>query len=86
MKLIEDCKRKWWKLYSVWFQGAVSAAVGALVMIPDAANSILNSLPPEMRAVVPAGATFALIALGILVRVIHQPKVTGNAANPPPTT
>lgn len=79
MRLIENCKRKWWRLYSVWFQGALSTAIGYLVMVPDAASSILNSLPPEMRAVVPAGATFALIALGIFIRVIHQPKAAGNA-------
>lgn len=75
MKLIENCKTKWWKLWSVRL-AAFSAAVSAYVWSsPDTVFSILSQVPVAARI----AAIAAFFGLKLLVRLVHQPKVTANA-------
>jgi hypothetical protein len=74
MRLIENCRRKWWRLWTVQLSAA-SAAVSAYVWAsPDVVVSVLTQIPTWLRLT----AIGAFLALRILARIYHQPEV------PPP--
>lgn len=75
MKLIEDCKLKWWKLWSVRLAACSAAASAYIWSSPDTVISILSQVPVAARIAAIAG----FFALKLAVRLTHQPKVTGNA-------
>lgn len=75
MKLIPDLIPEWKKclrMFSVQAMGVAGAIQAAWVF-----------LPPEMVASIPAdwvrAITIALLVLGIVGRLVEQPKVSGDA-------
>ena len=82
MKLIENCRAKWWRFYSVWFSAALSTVIGVAASAPETVASVVNGLPPEWRGAFPPFLIFGLTGISVAIRIIHQPKVTGNAEPP----
>lgn len=68
MRLIDEW-RKCWRMFSVQSMVLAGAIQGAWVFIPA-----------EMQATIPDGwlrwATIALLALGVIGRLVDQPKVS----------
>lgn len=68
MKLINNWK-KCWRMFSVQAMVLATAIQGAWTLIP-----------PEMQATIPEGwvrvVTIALLALGVIGRLVVQPKVS----------
>lgn len=67
MKLVDEAE-KWWRMFSIQAMVLAGAIQGAWVFIP-----------PEMQATIPQSwlraATIALLVLGVVGRLVDQPKV-----------
>lgn len=70
-KLTDDA-RLWWRMWSVRLAAVGSLAVTYVLASPDILLSTLNAMPPEIRAIFPPFAGFALFALVTIVRLIKQ--------------
>lgn len=66
-------------LHSVKVHVAMSALATYLMTINEAALPILNALPPEMRTKMPYAIGVGLIVVGVIARMLAQPKATGGA-------
>lgn len=78
-KLITDlCD--FWKLWSVWFQGASTLIIGLLTLVP--------SMPEEIQQAIPAAYRWAAIAvwavLGLYIRARKQANLTKPAPDDTP--
>ena len=76
-RLIDGC-RHWWRMWSVRLQAIALALWTFAQLAPDAVISILNQLPPELRAFLPQWLLPVLIAGSLFARFIKQDKVSGN--------
>ena len=68
IKLIPEAKRAW-RMLSVQAMTAAAALQGAWVAIPD---GLRESVPPAYIT----GITITLLVLGVLGRLVAQPKVS----------
>lgn len=66
MKLVEDAKQAW-RWFSVQSMVLAAALQGAWVYIPD---DLRHNIPSS----VVQGVTIALLALGVVGRLVDQPK------------
>lgn len=88
MKLIPNW-RQWWRLWSTWFQGAAALFFTYITAVPDATIQIWLILPADIRASIHPDyvqyAGISLIVLGIIARLVKQPKLASSAgeATPP---
>ena len=69
MKLIPEARRAW-RMFSVQAQAVAIAVLGAWQAVPD---DLKAKLPPSLVYWVAIG----LMVLGIVGRLVHQPKVSG---------
>lgn len=68
VQLIEDCKRRWWRLWSIQL-AALTAGISAFVWSsPDVVISIMTQVPLWARL----AAIFGYLALLILARITRQ--------------
>jgi hypothetical protein len=78
MRLIPQW-RLFWKFWSVRISTFGVLVGGYFLEFPQHAIDIWNALPVDFKAVVPPKfvqwASYAIIAIGILSRGIHQPKL-----------
>ncbi|MFY2995853.1 hypothetical protein ACOTH8_21260 [Achromobacter xylosoxidans] len=78
MRLIPNWRRCW-RMTSVQLQAVALAFFSYLTAVPDAAIQLWSILPVDIRESIPPGYVkwfgIALIALGIIARIIHQPKL-----------
>jgi len=76
MKLVEEW-RSWWRLWSVRISAVATIIWAYLLASPDVMLSVLNSLPPELRDVLPPAAPVAIFALVTIARLIKQGPKNG---------
>jgi cyanate permease len=78
MKLVPEW-RSWWRMSSTWFQAAAAAFFSYLTAVPDAAIQLWSVLPEDLRQAFPPGYVkwfgVALIAIGIVARLVRQPSL-----------
>ncbi|WP_421446413.1 hypothetical protein [Agrobacterium tumefaciens] len=71
--------RSWWRMWTIWFQGAAALFFSYLTAVPDAAFQIWAILPSDIRSSFPPAYVqyggIVLIFLGILARLVKQPKL-----------
>jgi len=71
--------RSWWRMWTIWFQGAAALFFSYLTAVPDAAFQIWAILPSDIRSTFPPAYVqyggIVLIFLGILARLVKQPKL-----------
>lgn len=79
MKLIPQW-RKFWRMTSIQIQAAALAFFSYLTAVPDAAIQLWGLLPVDLRESLPPTYVkwfgVALIGLGIVARLVHQPKLS----------
>lgn len=69
MKVIPNWRRAW-RMFSVQAQAGAVAILGGYQALPD---DLRAKLPPELVY----GLTIAILVLGILGRLVDQPKTRG---------
>lgn len=78
MKLIPQW-RKFWRMTSIQIQAVALAFFSYLTAVPDAAIQLWGLLPVDLRESLPPTYVkwfgVALIALGIVARLVRQPKL-----------
>lgn len=85
MKLIDNAREKWWRLWSVRLQ-SIGLTIQTLFMTwGEFPLTLWNMMPNEVRHRVPERAVFILPAAfflaGTLARFIKQEKLHGDQAN-----
>lgn len=80
MKLIDEW-RHWWKLWSVRLSAIALVLQSLLLALPDAAVQAWTALPADLKAMLPpqlvSWLPVALIAAGIVARLIRQERLDG---------
>jgi hypothetical protein len=78
MKLIPQW-RQFWRMTSIQLQAVALAFFSYITAVPDAAIQLWGLLPVDIRDSFPPGYVkwfgIAIIALGIVARLIRQPKL-----------
>lgn len=79
-QLIEDW-RSFWRFWSVRL-GALGLSLQTIMLaLPDAARETWNTLPADLKAVLPvhfvSWVSWGLIAAGLIARVVKQGKSNG---------
>lgn len=77
--LIVDCKRKWWRLWSLRWAGAKSTLLALALANPSTILDFMRELSPSMRVIIIAVAFALLVGLDCVFRLTHQKKVSGHA-------
>lgn len=71
--------RNWYKWWSTWLQGAAAALLVYLEQVPDAAISVWNALPADLKAFVPQNVAYyfvvALSLAAIIAKTIKQRRL-----------
>lgn len=76
---IEDCAQ-WWKLWSSWLAIIWAIIVTAVWNAPETLSQLVETLPPETRALLSPLVLGLVGALPIIVRLIKQQKLIDAAA------
>lgn len=78
MKLIPNWKSMW-RAWSVRLNAIGLVFMGWVFFDPSAALMLLNSMPSEVRALLPGNAlsfvSFAIYGTAIIARMVKQPKL-----------
>lgn len=90
MRLIPQWSQ-FWRMTSVQIQALALAFFSYITAVPDAAIQLWSLLPVDIRESIPPGYVkwfgIVLIAIGIVARVVHQPKLSqpgmGEEGKPP---
>jgi len=81
IRLISNCRRKWWRLWSIRWAAGKSALIAAALANPLAILDFMRELPRPLRVAVPLALLAIFWGLDALTRLVHQQKVARHDAS-----